>query len=559
MRKMNLFKAILGIVFLAGIARAESGVIPVLSSDRQGIGEAPLSVTEDVIAYDDNPSIYLNNLTEPGTLFDVRFTPFDACSLVAVDVVTYLGAGDGIIHVYADSGGAAGNDLMTPITVSLWGNLTRQRINLPLPVDIDSADFHVALEYAQAPPPYAALDNNGGSGRSSHREPGGDWIVISAHDLNIRAYVNYYAVDNEPPEIGCMPRVLAFSIEESYEISAEITDPSGVRDASVFYSLDSLNYLELDMVNISGDTWTVEIPSQPVGSTIYYYIEAFDNSQNQNTGMLPEDGPDDPFILQITDGYEIAYDDGTPESFWVVGSTWDNNKFGLRVTPAEYPLRLTGARVLVDDATSFNITINEDNSGMPGSIITGPYEISRNAEDWAILFIPEGQQPQIDQGDFWLVFHWRVSSPASPGVGVDTNSPDLRSRRYTDTGGWINVTGADFIMRVFGVSLTSGADENRETNTIPFRLQIIGNFPNPFNSETEIRFLAPSAGYVELGIFDLAGRKVKTLYDENIRAGENFIIWSGADDFGNPVSSGVYFYQLRVQQGARTGKMLLLK
>ncbi|GAF75065.1 unnamed protein product, partial [marine sediment metagenome] len=394
--------------------------ISLYSSDGTDIVETPCEITEDIIAYDDNPSVYLPNLVEPGTLFDVRFTPLEACSLVAVEIVTYLGSGNGIIHIFADSAGTPGGDLIAPMIETLWGNLTRQRINLPSPINVNNSDFHIAVEYTQAPPPYAALDNNGGTGRSSYKVPGGEWTIITTHDLNIRAYVNYYTNDNDPPVIECLPRVLGFSAEQSYEITAEITDISGVMLASVFYSIDSLNYVEIVMANITGDTWSAEIPSQPIGSTVYYYVSATDNSQNQNTGMFPEGGPDNPFTLQIVDGYEIAYDDGTPESFWIVGSAWDNNKFALRLTSDEYPVKITGARVMVDDATPFNITINEDNAGVPGALITGPFEVFRNAEDWAILFIPEGQQPQISTGDFWLVFHWRINSPGSPGVGIDT-------------------------------------------------------------------------------------------------------------------------------------------
>jgi hypothetical protein len=123
--------------------------------------------------------------------------------------------------------------------------------------------------------------------------------------LNIRAYVNYYTSDNDPPEIESIPRVLGFSVEQSYGISAEITDLSGISMASVFYSIDSLNFAEIAMTNISGDTWYAEVPSQPVGTNVYYFLSAVDNSPNQNTGMFPAGGPDDPLIIQIIEGFEI--------------------------------------------------------------------------------------------------------------------------------------------------------------------------------------------------------------------------------------------------------------
>ena len=521
--------------------------------------DTAFNITEDVIAYDGNPSIYFQDLTEPGTVFDVRFTPLEPCSLVAAEVVTYLGSGNGIIHVYSDSGGLPGQDLIAPFSVNLWGNLLRQRINLAAPLEIGDSDFHLALEYSQAPPPYAALDNNGGVGRSSHRVPGEDWTVIPTHDLNIRAYVNYYASDHDPPEIECLPRVLGFSVEETYRIDAEMTDISGVLSASIFYSPDSLNYNEIVMINTSGDTWSAEIPAQPAGSTVYYYLSAEDNSLNHNVGTFPEGGAENPFTLTIVEGYEMSYDDGGPESFWIVGSAWDNNRFAVRITPNDYPLRISGARVMVDGGTPFNITINEDNSGIPGILMSGPFELSRNVEDWAILFIPEEQQPMIYAGDFWVVFHWQMNSPASPAVGIDTTAPDSRSKRYTDTTGWIPVNGADFIMRAFGVGYTSGMENESGSPNLADEFVLRGNFPNPFNSSTEMRILALHDSYASLKIFDLAGRVVKTVFEGSLIKGENRFIWNGRNSSDDPVSSGIYFYRLSSGNYSQTRKMILLK
>ena len=535
------------------------GAISVQEIENPIISESRLDITEDIIAYDGNPSVFLNNLTEPGTLFDVRFTPLEACSLAAVEVVSSPGTAEGIIHVYADSEGVPSAEMMTPVTVTLWGNLLRQRINLNIPIDIDSADFHIALEYAQAPPPYVALDNNGGTGRSSFREPGGDWTIISAHDLNIRAYVNYYISDIDPPVIECLPRVLGFSVEPSYTISAEITDLSGVMSASVFYSVDSHDFTEIAMSNISGNTWNADIPQYPAGSSIYYYISASDSSQNHNSAVFPDGGPDNPFVLQIVDGYEISYEGGFPEAYWIVGSAWDNNRFGVRITPEEYPFKITGARVMVDAGTQFDLTINNDNSGMPGSVITGPFEMARNAEDWAILFIPEIQQPEIAEGDFWIILHWRMESPSSPGVGVDMSSPDLRSRRYTDTSGWIPVNTADFIMRAFGVSITSGINNTADLPEPSRNFNILGNYPNPFNSRTNIRFEIYNAGKMTINIYDLAGRKVTTLFSGNIDPGLHSIEWNGKDISGSQVSSGIYFFGLVLDGKSQLKKMLLLK
>jgi len=85
-------------------------------------------------------------------------------------------------------------------------------------------------------------------------------------------------------------------------------------------------------------------------------------------------------------------------------------------------------------------------------------------------------------------------------------------------------------------------------------------FPNPFNPSTEIRFALAEAGPVALAIFDLAGRRVRTLYPGTALAvGEHILRWDGRGDSGRALASGVYF--LRLDAGGRTlkKKLTLLK
>ena len=58
---------------------------------------------------------------------------------------------------------------------------------------------------------------------------------------------------------------------------------------------------------------------------------------------------------------------------------------------------------------------------------------------------------------------------------------------------------------------------------------------------------------------NLLGQEVKTLVDEEKRAGEYEVLWDGKDNFGNHVASGIYFYQIRVKNFTETKKLVLLK
>jgi hypothetical protein len=84
-------------------------------------------------------------------------------------------------------------------------------------------------------------------------------------------------------------------------------------------------------------------------------------------------------------------------------------------------------------------------------------------------------------------------------------------------------------------------------------------FPNPFNPRTTISFVIPEAAHVDLTIYDVQGRKVRTLVDRELRAGRHEVSWDGNNDDGQRSSSGLYFYQLRSGDKTESRKMLLLK
>jgi hypothetical protein len=85
------------------------------------------------------------------------------------------------------------------------------------------------------------------------------------------------------------------------------------------------------------------------------------------------------------------------------------------------------------------------------------------------------------------------------------------------------------------------------------------NEPNPFNPRTAIRFSVATRGPVELSIYDIGGRLVKTLVDRPMDAGLHTIVWDGTDTNGHRVGSGIYWSQLKVENYISNKKMVLLK
>jgi hypothetical protein len=93
----------------------------------------------------------------------------------------------------------------------------------------------------------------------------------------------------------------------------------------------------------------------------------------------------------------------------------------------------------------------------------------------------------------------------------------------------------------------------------PSEFVLSQNYPNPFNPTTKIEFTLAKSGFVTLQIYDVLGRKVKTLVSEELSSGYKSVIWDGKNDAGDEVASGVYFYQLKVGDFSEPKKMLLLK
>jgi len=98
---------------------------------------------------------------------------------------------------------------------------------------------------------------------------------------------------------------------------------------------------------------------------------------------------------------------------------------------------------------------------------------------------------------------------------------------------------------------------NREL--LPEVFALHQNYPNPFNPVTTLRYDLPENGLVNITIYDMLGRQVKTLINQTQDAGYKSIIWNATNDYGKPVSAGIYLYQIQAGEYLQTKKMVLLK
>ena len=89
--------------------------------------------------------------------------------------------------------------------------------------------------------------------------------------------------------------------------------------------------------------------------------------------------------------------------------------------------------------------------------------------------------------------------------------------------------------------------------------KLIKNYPNPFNPVTTLRYDLPENSHVNITIYDMLGRQVKNLINQTQDAGYRSVRWNATDDYGKPVSAGIYLYQIQAGEYMQTKKMVLLK
>ena len=110
------------------------------------------------------------------------------------------------------------------------------------------------------------------------------------------------------------------------------------------------------------------------------------------------------------------------------------------------------------------------------------------------------------------------------------------------------------------VMLPTGDDVSlADVTVMPEKFTIHQNYPNPFNPVTTLRYDLPENGNVNITIYDMLGRQVKTLINQNQDAGYRSVVWNATNNYGEPVSAGIYLYQIQAGEYMQTKKMVLLK
>jgi len=331
-------------------------------------------------------------------------------------------------------------------------------------------------------------------------------------------------------------------------------DPNGVY---MHYFVNNGNEDET-MMSPTGNQGEFELSSLNLGyrlnsgDTMHYYFTVLDGAGNPNSARYPETGALDLLMSQteVFEGFEEnGVDNWNVEGAWTLFSQGHNGGHSLMFGP-NYPhnaddlaymnysydlspygeafITLYHKNVIIEGDTCFVLISNDGGSSWTTvGHITG-FSGSSFVYD------------EYDISDALSIFrhHYRVgfrfvSDPDGSSIGV-----------MLDDIGWL-------VGEMTGIE-----DSNPE---LPDRLTLDQNYPNPFNPRTSISFGLPEKSAVSLDIYDLLGRKIARIIDDEMDAGQHAITWDGKDSNGSSVSSGIYFYRLVTDYGIKQAKMTLLK
>jgi len=143
-----------------------------------------------------------------------------------------------------------------------------------------------------------------------------------------------------------------------------------------------------------------------------------------------------------------------------------------------------------------------------------------------------------------------VPSSASPGESF-----------YLEGSTWVDLTTIDPTGNFCMKALTNppGTSISEEEGTVLQPLSLDPVYPNPFSSHVTVPFTIAETGQVNVSVFDLSGRQIRTITSEEFAAGAHTVSWEGKDDSGNSVTSGIYFVRIWSDDLTETRRVVLTR
>ncbi len=424
-------------------------------------------------------------------------------------------------------------------------------------------------------------------GRQASFEPDTVWNVVIT--LQTPVTVDFSLTDILGPTIaGVTNDQMTTDTVGPYPIDATVTDSSTVASVKLYYRLNQGGWTGITMTLAGGDEYSASIPGAPSGTRIDYYVWAQDNAGNVSTS--PADAPTHTYtLLVLTSAYSFRCE-GASNDGWELGHSGDTAVTGVWIrddpvgttygTPP-WQVQPEDDHTPGPDSVKCFVTGNGDVGGAAGqndvdggcTTLTSPvfsitaaetayvsywrwYAIGGNSADDTFEVDISG-----DGGATWVPFE-RVSDNENSWINVTKDIsqffdllPSTIQLRFLacdlNSPGLVEAAIDDIVINVY-VPNAASAPEG-----IPTRTGLTLTRPNPFQPSTTIQYALAKPVHVRMVIYDVAGRVVRTLVNEDRPAGYQSVIWNGRDDRGASVPSGIYFCRFRASGSASEARKLI--
>lgn len=423
-------------------------------------------------------------------------------------------------------------------------------------------------------------------------------VVINPQEVTV---VDFALADILPPQFSATLRHPNTGDDQGpYLITTTLVEYSDLVRCDLLYNVNGAGWQAAPLQPRDAEEFGAEIPGQSAGSLIKYYLLGED--AGGRIGLDPaaapwdsyefwvlepylrdemENGPGDWSHYVVTDGFQDQWHytderNHTPDGSWSwklgeVGGGYYANRLDAALETVT--LSVPGnARLTFWHWMDARISLSYPGYAYDGSVV----EVSVDGGAWDAI-TPVGGYP-------YLIIHGSSPGPFPEDLPVYSGSFDwteaefqiedlcgevrLRFRFGSDGSatalGWfiddveLIAPGPGFA----GIDGESGNDAADDDRPPPAALHLHPSRPNPFAPATgtaRIRFDLPHAQPVRLYVLDPAGRLVRHLLHERLAAGWHGINWDGRDALGQPLPSGVFFYQLATPHERITRRLLLVR
>jgi photosystem II stability/assembly factor-like uncharacterized protein len=397
--------------------------------------------------------------------------------------------------------------------------------------------FDIKISPSNSSIVYAA----GGQGVHRSTDHGATWKYIGA-----RGYFTKTTID---PVDANIVYASIDGIDLTYYFSRTTNSGKTWTVASAIHSLTFIPFIEID-----------RSPQRAVYTSTYnQFLRSFDFGLTWETIQAPiipisiAIANDNPNLLYIGSRFGEVYKSLDR------GETWDSLALatsGNQTTVFLNPLnsQTVYARIFgkgIYKSTDGGLTWMEKNNGLESlnyNISHGNISLVNPINPEEIFLVTDNAIYQtLNGGDEWQLMELNLPSSTvfTLALVIDT------------TGGKKFFAGSNRFPGVYMLDLITSVEENNYQQ-LPRFIELHQNYPNPFNPSTVIEFTLPHSANVVLEIFDMLGRRMKTLLNARVTNGLHSMSWDGTNEKGELMATGMYIYRLTADTYRESKKMMFI-